>query len=126
MAAFDVGNCFLASPHVHTENALQGLLSRLESDQPDTHNHALAVEALSIDVARQVSLDEPLLEELRLGALLHDVGKLEVSPSESRAQRASLTAREWVTMRRHPGIGVRLLSPIIRSAEALAIVSFAP
>ena len=125
MAAFDVGSCFLASPHVHTENALQGLLSRLESDQPDTHNHALAVEALSIDVARQGSLDEPLLEELGLGALLHDVGKLEV-PFRILRKQGSLTAREWVTMRRHPGIGVRLLSPIIRSAEALAIVSFAP
>jgi putative nucleotidyltransferase with HDIG domain len=121
MAALDVGNCFLASPNMHSENALQGLLSRLKLDQPDTHNHALAVEALSIDVAQQVSLHEPLLEELRLGALLHDVGKLEV-PFRILRKQGSLTAREWATMRRHPGIGVRLLSPIIRSAEALAIV----
>ena len=56
MAALDAGNCFLASPRVHTENALESLLSRLETDQPDTHNHALAVEALSIDVAERVSL----------------------------------------------------------------------
>ena len=106
---------------MHTESALESLLSRLEADQPDTYNHALAVEALSIDVAQQVSLCEPLPGELRLGALLHDVGKLEV-PVRILRKQGSLTAREWVTMRRHPGIGVRLLSPIVRSAEALAIV----
>lgn len=121
MAALDAGNCFLASPRTHTENALESLLGRLETDQPDTYAHAVAVEALSMHVAERVSLYEPLLGALRLGALLHDVGKLEV-PLRILRKPGSLTGHEWATMRRHPEIGVRLLSTIIRSAEALAIV----
>jgi putative nucleotidyltransferase with HDIG domain len=121
MAALDAGNCFLASPRAHTQNALERLSARMETEQPDTYNHALAVEALSIDVAERASLHEPQVGVLRLGAFLHDVGKLEV-PLRILRKPGPLTGREWATMRRHPAIGVRLLSPIIRSTEALAIV----
>ena len=121
MAALEAGNRFLASPRDYTENALGRLLARMETDQPDTYNHALAVEALSMVVADRVSLHEPLVGVLRLGAFLHDVGKLEV-PLPILRKPGLLTGREWATMRQHPAIGVRLLSPIIRSAEALAIV----
>lgn len=121
MAALNAGNCFLASPRAQTQNALDSLLGRLGTDQPDTYAHAVAVEALSMDVAERVSLHESLLGALQLGAFLHDVGKLEV-PLRILRKKGSLTEHEWATMRRHPEVGVRLLSRIVRSAEALAIV----
>ncbi len=108
-------------PRAYAENALRCLLARFETDQPDTFAHAAAVEALSVDVARRLHVGEPLLGALRLGAFLHDVGKLEV-PGRILRKPGPLTTREWATIRRHPMAGVRLLSPIIRSEETLAIV----
>jgi putative nucleotidyltransferase with HDIG domain len=121
MAALDVGDRFLTSPRVHAENALDVLFDRLQTDQPDTYNHALAVESLSSHVAERASFYESLPGALRLGALLHDIGKLEV-PVGILRKPGSLTRCEWATMQRHPAIGVRLLSSIITSAEVLSIV----
>lgn len=121
MAALGTGSGFLAAPRADMGNALQRLLARLERDQPDAYTHARAVEALSVEVAQRLPVCAPLVGELRLGAFLHDIGKLEV-PRRILRKPGPLTAREWATMRRHPEIGVALLSPIIQSERALAIV----
>lgn len=123
MAAPETEIGYLVPPPRHAENALQRLLGRFQTDQPDTFAHASAVEALSVDVAKRLRVREPLLGALRLGAFLHDIGKLEV-PRRILRKPGPLTTREWARIRRHPVAGVRLLSPIIRSEEALAIVRF--
>lgn len=123
MAALEKGIGYLVPPRVRTENALQCLLARFETDQPETFAHAAAVETLSVEVAKRLHVGEPLLGALRLGAFLHDVGKLEV-PRRILRKPGPLTTREWAKIRRHPVAGVRLLSPIIRSEETLAIVRF--
>jgi putative nucleotidyltransferase with HDIG domain len=121
MTVPETGIGYLVPPRVQAENALQRLLGRFEADQPDTFAHAAAVEALSVDVARRLHVGEPLLGALRLGAFLHDIGKLEV-PRRILRKPGPLTTCEWARIRRHPVAGVRLLSPIIRSEETLAIV----
>ncbi len=123
MAAPETEIGYLVPPPGRAENALQRLLGRFQTDQPDTFAHAAAVEALSVDVAKRLRVREPLLGALRLGAFLHDIGKLEV-PRRILRKPGPLTTREWARIRRHPVAGVRLLSPIIRSEEALAIVRF--
>ncbi len=123
MAALEKGIGYLVPPRVRTENALQCLLARFETDQPETFAHAAAVETLSVEVAKRLHVGEPLLGALRLGAFLHDVGKLEV-PRRILRKPGPLTTREWAKIRRHPVAGARLLSPIIRSEETLAIVRF--
>ncbi len=123
MTAVETGIGYLVPPRAHAGNALKRLLARFETDQPDTFAHAAAVEALSVDAARRLHVREPQLGALRLGAFLHDLGKLEV-PCRILRKPGPLTTREWSEIRRHPSAGVRLLSPIIRSEEALAIVHF--
>ena len=121
MTALDSRIGFLAPPYARTENALQRLLRRLEAAEPTGYAHALAVETLSVEAARLLSVGKPLLGALRLGAFLHDVGKLEIPDSILR-KSGPLDSSEWASMREHPAIGMRILSPIIRSEETLSIV----
>ncbi|MBQ1340644.1 MAG: HD domain-containing protein [Ruminococcus sp.] len=48
---------------------------------------------------------------LEYAALMHDVGKLGV-PESILNKPAKLTDQEWVIMRKHPEIGVKILSPL--------------
>jgi len=51
------------------------------------------------------------LEELRLGAMLHDVGKIG-TPESILSKDGPLTDAEFDVMRKHPTDGARILSPI--------------
>jgi putative nucleotidyltransferase with HDIG domain len=58
---------------------------------------------------------------VRLGALLHDVGKCAI-PHQILRKPGSLTEQEWVVMRRHPVIGAELLAQLHVSASVVASV----
>jgi|SRR5262245_33624226 len=59
-------------------------------------------------MAKSLGLDPEPIAVLRLGALLHDVGKLAV-PSSLLLKRGPLTEAENDLMRRHPAAGARML-----------------
>ena len=58
---------------------------------------------------------------LRIGALLHDVGKLGV-PSEILNKPGPLTAAEWEIIRQHPTAGVSLLAEVDFPGDVIPIV----
>ena len=55
--------------------AIRALAMALDARDPYTSGHSERVSALSVAIGRQMKLDEKTLEVLRLGALLHDIGK---------------------------------------------------
>jgi putative nucleotidyltransferase with HDIG domain len=121
MTALESSIRYQAPPEARTLSALDRLVTRLKTDLPEAHDHASAVETLAVEVAQLLGFPERLLGALQLGAFLHDLGKLKI-PQTILRKPGPLNAREWAVMRRHPTLGVRLLSPIIESEETLAIV----
>jgi diguanylate cyclase (GGDEF)-like protein/putative nucleotidyltransferase with HDIG domain len=83
----------------------------IESKDCYTQGHCVRVADIAAAVASRVGLDETALFWFRIGALLHDVGKL-VIPSEVLNKAGKLTADEWDLMRTHPSAGVEMLSGI--------------
>ena len=43
-----------------------------------TQDHSRAVSRLAVQIAREMALPEMLIEEVRLGGILHDIGKIGV------------------------------------------------
>jgi putative nucleotidyltransferase with HDIG domain len=66
-------------------------------------------------------MEEHRLFWFRVGALLHDVGKIAVSP-DILNKPGRLTSEEWALMRSHPEAGVELLRGIEFPEDVLPIV----
>jgi putative nucleotidyltransferase with HDIG domain len=84
----------------------------IESKDVYTQGHCVRVADLACALWTRVNADdETSLFWFRIGALLHDVGKLMV-PAEVLNKPGKLTDEEWTMVRGHPTAGVELLADI--------------
>lgn len=112
----------LAEAQTTHQAALDGLISMLQLHERDGRGHATRVARLTLSLADELgTYNERALEELEHGALLHDIGKLEV-PASILTKAAALDDGEWEVMRRHPQLGYDLLKPLPRFAGAAPLV----
>jgi putative nucleotidyltransferase with HDIG domain len=91
--------------------AIKALAMALDARDPYTAGHAERVSALSVAIGRKMGLDDPTLEVLRLGALLHDIGKIGISDDVLR-KAGPLTPDEYDVIKRHPTVGSRILRSV--------------
>jgi diguanylate cyclase (GGDEF)-like protein/putative nucleotidyltransferase with HDIG domain len=83
----------------------------IESKDLHTQGHCERVADLAGALAAKTGLDEGALFWFRVGALLHDVGKL-IVPADVLNKPAQLTDAEWELVRRHPTAGVEMLAEV--------------
>jgi putative nucleotidyltransferase with HDIG domain len=95
----------------------------IESADAYTHGHCERVASYAVAVAEQLGVEEAARTTIRLGAYLHDVGKVRV-PHEILNKPGALTPEEFGIIKKHPEWGVELITeidfpwdikPIIRS-----------
>jgi len=102
--------------------ALDGLISMLQLHERDGRGHATRVARLTLALAEAFGgLPDGDLVAIEHGALLHDIGKLDV-PSAILTKPAPLDDSEWDVMRRHPELGYDLLKNLPRFAGAADLV----
>jgi putative nucleotidyltransferase with HDIG domain len=101
--------------------AIRALAAALDARDPYTAGHSERVSALSVLIARQLQLNEAEVDIIRLGALLHDIGKIGVADHILR-KPGPLSADEFEQIRRHPGLGARILRKVPFLEPHLAIV----
>lgn len=76
------------------------------------HFHGLNVAMLSLILAQAVGIDEPVkMQQIAQGALLHDVGKVQV-PSQVLLKDDGLTSAELKLLQMHCGYGVKMMQPV--------------
>ena len=91
--------------------AIRALALALDARDPYTAGHSERVSLLSVAIGRQMQLSERTLEVLRLGALLHDIGKIGVSDDVLR-KPSKLTAEEYELIKAHPAVGSKILRSV--------------
>ncbi|MBM3818377.1 MAG: HD domain-containing protein [Acidimicrobiia bacterium] len=101
--------------------AIRALAAALDARDPYTAGHSERVSALSVLMGRQMQLATADLDVLRLGALLHDIGKIGV-PDEVLRKPGALTVEEFEQIKRHPGLGARILRQVPFLTPHLPIV----
>ena len=101
--------------------AIRALALALDARDPYTAGHSERVSAISVAIGRQMGLADEQLEVLRLGALLHDIGKIGISDAVLRKPGA-LTAGEFELIKQHPALGARILRSVPFLAPHLPIV----
>jgi putative nucleotidyltransferase with HDIG domain len=99
------------------------LSSTIEARDPFARGHASRVAALAESLARRIGLDRNALLRLRLGALLHDIGKLAV-PEAVLVKPGALTDAELALIRRHPAAGAQMLQAFGIAHQAVPCVLY--
>jgi diguanylate cyclase (GGDEF)-like protein/PAS domain S-box-containing protein len=97
------------------------LLARERDKGLSDHSQRLLHYTLAIGRTLQLSAEE--LEQFRVAALLHDIGKL-VIPDTILHKPSALTQDEWQVVRRHPEIGKLLLGEAGADFEPIAQIIF--
>ena len=92
---------------------LEALVAALDARDRETRGHSSRVCAYTLDVARQLGLEEGSVEwmDIQRAALLHDVGKIGVTDFILH-KPGPLSPEEWQEMRRHPDIGYEMLKEV--------------
>jgi putative nucleotidyltransferase with HDIG domain len=103
------------------ETALDGLISMLELHEHDGREHAHRVSRLAAALAEQLGVSGQDLLDVERGALLHDIGKIDM-PASILYKPGALDDAEWDVMRRHPQVGYDLLTKIPALSAAAEIV----
>lgn len=93
----------------------------IEEKDAYTQGHCERVADLACALARRAGVEEEVIFWFRVGALLHDVGKIVIS-SEILNKAEQLTADEWDVMKLHPGAGAEILKEINFPYDVNAIV----
>jgi putative nucleotidyltransferase with HDIG domain len=100
---------------------VDGFLTMLEAKRPYVAGHARRVSAYAVRLAAQYGLAPDVIDSIRIGALLHDLGKLLV-PMRILTKPDRLTRAEWVELRAHPDKGISLLERGGLDPDTLKIV----
>lgn len=86
---------------------IMSLKKALEERDYETEEHSKRMEDLSLLLGKKVNLKDNELNELRLLAVLHDIGKISI-PDSIIFKPGKLTSKEWEIIKKHPEIGYRV------------------
>jgi putative two-component system response regulator len=97
------------------------LANAIEARDSYLHGHCERLAALALRIAEEVAMAADEIENLRLGAILHDVGKIGI-PDRVLLKPGPLDDEERRIVETHPVIGDKLLEPLDLLAAARPIV----
>jgi putative nucleotidyltransferase with HDIG domain len=87
------------------------ILRQFISNDKYTENHSYRVSVYATKIAAQMNMDSQRIEDIRAAALLHDIGKLDVS-RQILYKAARLTESEVSQMQEHVSKGAAMLEPV--------------
>src|SRR2546422_444706 len=104
-----------------TLEALNALAASIDAKDPYTSGHSQSVAKLAEDLGDMLQLSGAHKNQLRLAAILHDVGKIGVV-DKVLLKEGKLDEDEKLIMRMHPILGARILQPIKAFRQILNVV----
>lgn len=102
------------------ESMLEGLARALELRDKETEGHSRRVTENALKIAQKMGFDNKAIEDVRSGAILHDIGKISI-PDEILHKPGKLTPDERIIVEQHPETAFKLLSRIPFLSKAIEI-----
>ena len=99
---------------------VEALVFALEAKDQYTAGHSQRVAEIAVAIGQELSLPPDELEDLRWGALLHDVGKIAVDPLIQN-KPGKLTAEEYRHIMVHAQVGPDIVKPLVNQ-KIVAII----
>lgn len=107
--------------HEHAEHVILTLAKTIDARDPYTAGHSGRVAEYADRIAVRMGLDAVARNDMRRGALFHDLGKI-VIPDAVLRKPGPLTAEERAIIEEHPVVGHELLSPMKTMRRTLPVV----
>ncbi|MFN8425599.1 MAG: GAF domain-containing protein [Anaerolineales bacterium] len=92
-------------------DTIQAMVASIDAKDPYTNGHSQRVSEFSVAIAKQMKLPPEIIHQLRIGALLHDIGKIGI-PDAILSKPDRLTEDETNTMKQHPAIGAEIMKNV--------------
>ncbi len=92
-------------------DVLKALTAAVDAKDPYTVGHSLRVSEFSVAIAQEMGLSGEMIHRIRVGALLHDVGKIGI-PDTILAKPERLNDEEYDLVKDHPIIGERIMEQV--------------
>ena len=103
------------------ESILVALGNAIDAKDAYTEGHAERVAHYSVAIGKKLGLGYDRLRRLRLGGVLHDIGKIGV-PEAILNKPGPLTGDEYAIMKKHPEIGERICAPLKSLRDMLPMI----
>ncbi len=108
----------------HLMELANSLAGAIDAKDPYTKGHSTSVSRYSEALARAINLPEDEVQRIKLGALLHDVGKIGI-PENVLKKPDKLSDDEWQIMKQHPVIGAeKVLAPNVALRDLIPMVKY--
>jgi putative nucleotidyltransferase with HDIG domain len=91
--------------------SIVGWAKALDMRDRDTEDHSQRVTELTLHLARAMGISESAIDNIRRGAILHDIGKMAI-PDHILLKPGPLNTDEWVVMRKHPLYAIEMIDKI--------------
>ena len=105
------------------KDSLTVLANAIEARDAYTRGHVERVSSYSVMIAREMEMDDDEVDEIELGAILHDICKIHVHESIL-AKPGDLTPEEISEMRKHTEIGAFMVKDIPYLVPATPIIKY--
>jgi HD-GYP domain-containing protein (c-di-GMP phosphodiesterase class II) len=99
-------------------NSVRMLAAAIDAKDPYTRGHSERVARYSIGIGKNLGLSEKEMRNLRISALLHDVGKIGIDDRILRKPGA-LSEDEFEVMKGHPAKGAAIMSGVAQLIDII-------
>ncbi len=102
-------------------SAIDAIAAAVDAKDSQTGGHSRRVAQISMEIAGQLELSEEIQDDIYLGALIHDIGKIGI-PDAVLTKKGRLTDPEMDLIRTHPEIGRKIMEAVdlpILTAQAI-------
>lgn len=103
------------------EAMVRSLVKAIEAKDPYTAGHTERVMRYALKLADEIGISEADRIILRMGTLLHDIGKIGI-PDHILTKPSGLTNEEFEVIKRHPVIGANVIQDIPHFKDCVPIV----
>lgn len=102
-------------------NIVNAIFNTIHEKNPKIENHSKRVSCLCRRTGEAMGLPEAQVNELKVGGLLHDIGKVAIDVSIL-GKPGKLTENEWNEIKRHSDIGYRIINSSPEMADVAQYV----
>ncbi len=99
-------------------NSIQMLAGAVDEKDPYTRGHSDRVRSYSVKLAQKMGMDAEFVDQVRIAAQLHDVGKIGIEDRILKKPGA-LTPEEFEVMKTHTTKGANILRPVAQLKDML-------